>query len=113
VLSELSDYEGEDGYTTAHVDIRSSRSARDFGRASGMLHTEEVTGSNPVSPTVVVFLAHEDFLSAHPHACDRRATKEGAAGEACGVRVRHMAGRALSDPRGARPDAQTLNLTTL
>jgi len=23
----------------------------DFGRASGMLHTEEVTGSNPVSPT--------------------------------------------------------------
>jgi hypothetical protein len=52
VLSDqLSDYEGEDGYTTAHVDIRSSRSARDFGRASGMLHTEEVTGSNPVSPT--------------------------------------------------------------
>ncbi len=48
---QLSDYEGEDGYTTAHVDIRSSRSARDFGRASGMLHTEEVTGSNPVSPT--------------------------------------------------------------
>jgi hypothetical protein len=55
VLSDqLSDYEGEDGYTTAHVDIRSSRSARDFGRASGMLHTEEVTGSNPVSPTVKV-----------------------------------------------------------
>jgi hypothetical protein len=52
VLSDqLSDYEGEDGHTTAHVDIRSSRSARDFGRASGMLHTEEVTGSNPVSPT--------------------------------------------------------------
>jgi hypothetical protein len=52
VLSDqLSDYEGEDGYTTAHVDIRSSRSARDFGRASGMLHTEEVTGSNTVSPT--------------------------------------------------------------
>ena len=49
---QLSDYEGEDGYTTAHVDIRSSRSARDFGRASGMLHTEEVTGSNPVSPTI-------------------------------------------------------------
>ena len=48
---QLSDYEGEDGHTTAHVDIRSSRSARDFGRASGMLHTEEVTGSNPVSPT--------------------------------------------------------------
>jgi len=53
VLSDqLSDYEGEDGYTTAHVDIRSSRSARDFGRASGMLHTEEVTGSNQVSPTI-------------------------------------------------------------
>ncbi len=50
---QLSDYEGEDGYTTAHVDIRSSRSARDFGRASGMLHTEEVTGSNPVSPTSI------------------------------------------------------------
>ena len=48
---QLSDYEGEDGHTTAHVNIRSSRSARDFGRASGMLHTEEVTGSNPVSPT--------------------------------------------------------------
>jgi hypothetical protein len=53
VLSDqLSDYEGEGGHTTAHVDIRSSRSARDFGRASGMLHTEEVTGSNPVSPTI-------------------------------------------------------------
>jgi hypothetical protein len=52
VLSDqLSDYEGEDGHTTAHVDIRSSRSARDFGRASGMLHTEKVTGSSPVSPT--------------------------------------------------------------
>lgn len=47
----LSDYEVEDVYTTAHVHIRSSRSAEDIGRASGMLHTEEVTGSSPVSST--------------------------------------------------------------
>jgi hypothetical protein len=53
VLSDqLSDYEVEDRYTTAHVHTRSSRAAGDIGRASGMLHTEEVTGSNPVSPTV-------------------------------------------------------------
>jgi hypothetical protein len=52
VLSDqLSDYEVKDGHTTAHDHINSSRSGRDLGRASGMLHTEEVTGSNPVSPT--------------------------------------------------------------
>jgi hypothetical protein len=68
VLSDqLSDYEGEDGYTTAHVDIRSSRSARDFGRASGMLHTEEVTGSNPVSPTS--YIPNGTAIAAVPACC--------------------------------------------
>jgi hypothetical protein len=73
VLSDqLSDDEGEDGHTTAHVDIRSSRSARDFGRASGMLHTEEVTGSNPVSPTSIVpnqrrFRSTGHDLAQHTH----------------------------------------------
>jgi hypothetical protein len=41
VLSDqLSDYEVEDGYTTAHVHTRSSLAAGDIGWASGMLHTE-------------------------------------------------------------------------
>ena len=39
---QLSDSEVEDGYTTANVHTRSSRSAEDSGRASGMLHTEAV-----------------------------------------------------------------------
>jgi hypothetical protein len=84
VLSDqLSDYEGEDGYTTAHVDIRSSRSARDFGRASGMLHTEEVTGSNPVSPTPHKMLltrwktSQERFLFGDVRcACDKPSASE-------------------------------------